>query len=415
MTKNHLIDKITAARAEPGMSLPAPFYTEHEIFLQDMKTVLGHQWLLVGHVSRIEKPGQYFVTEIADESIIVIRESASKINAFYNVCRHRGSRICLDHEGQKKRLTCPYHAWTYALDGSLYRARYMPEDFDSKLYGLKHCHLKEWHGLLFLSLAKQPLDFESNYAEFEPLAKLQGYANCRIADRRIYPTRANWKLVVENFIECYHCQPSHREYCAVHSADKLLAFGAGIGSGPEEAVSRFAPLMAEWESRASALGLPIGGVGGTNHFTQQQGARFPIKDATWYSETMDGKPACLKLMGEFQQRDCGQTALSFNPVSIVLASNDYGLMFRFIPRDSLNTDVEMTWLVAKDAVEGEDYDLNHLTAVWDITTCQDKTITENNQAGVLSRHYQPGPYSTLEGRNIQFKQWYLEQLSALEH
>ena len=403
---------ISQARENPKYSLPGPFYSDHAIFAGDVKAIFERQWLLVGHASRIPEPGQYFVTEIAAESIVVVRESPKQINAFYNVCRHRGSRICLDDEGKKKRLICPYHAWTYGLDGELIRARYMAEDFNPAQFGLHRCSLHEWHGLLFVYLGSNPPDFEDTYGDVEPLALLQGYSKARMTDRRVYPTHANWKLVVENFIECYHCQPAHREYCSVHSADKLLAFGAGSGSGPQEAVERFAPVMEAWNSRAQALGYPVGTFGGGNDVTLHQGARFPIKDENWVSETMDGKPACDLPMGEFTTTDGGQTAISFNPLSIVLASNDHAVMFRFIPRGVLHTDLELTWLVHADAVEGENYHLEHLTAVWDITTIQDKTITQNNQAGALSKHYQPGPYSTLEGRNITINKWYLEQLAA---
>lgn len=143
----------------------------------------------------------------------------------------------------------------------------------------------------------------------------------------------------------------------------------------------------------------------------QQAARYPINsDKGFLSETIDGRPACKKLMGDFNQADGGETALAFNPFSYVLASNDFAVMFRWTPQDEMNTDVEVTWLVHEDAEENVDYDPRNVAYVWDTTLKQDKKITEDNQSGVCSESYQPGPYSTQEARNVVFKQWYLDQL-----
>ena len=216
-------------------------------------------------------------------------------------------------------------------------------------------------------------------------------------------------------MECYHCQPAHPEYCVVHPQDQLLAFGAGPGSGSDEAAAAYQPTLDLWEAESSTMGYLNDTIdAGVFSLGMQQAVRYPINPQRGFlSETIDGSPACKKFMGDFRQADGGETALAFNPFSYVLASNDFAVMFRWTPRDEMNTDVEVTWLVHEDAEENVDYDPRKVVHVWDTTLKQDKKITEDNQAGVCSESYQPGPYSTQEARNVVFKQWYLDQLELL--
>ncbi len=415
MNGTECMDRLIAGQREnPGMTLDQAFYVSSRVFERDVERIFRQQWILVGHVSRIAGTGQYFLLEIANESIIVIRQSESVVSAFYNVCRHRGSRICLQPEGRRRMLTCPYHSWTYGLDGALKVARTMPEGFDPSQYALTPCQVRVHHGLIFLYLGSgQAPDFDSLYGETVPYLAQQGIAEAKTAARTDYPNAANWKLVVENFIECYHCAAAHPEYTSVHSEEKLKAFGAGPGSGSQEDVDRFQVVQEAWEQRTRESGNFVGILEPEHDaFAMHQAARFPINENGWLSETIDGTAACNRLMGAFQEHDGGQTAVSFNPFSYVLASNDYAVVFRFTPRDPLNTDIELTWLVHPDAEAEKDYEVAHLTRLWHVTTEQDKTITENNQLGVLSSAYRPGPYSSREARNIRFKHWYLDHLGA---
>ena len=179
------------------------FYCDDDVFALDMQKVVARKWLLVDHVSRIPEPGQFFVYEVGPESIIVIRDHDRKINALFNVCRHRGSLICVEKQGKRNRLTCPYHGWTYGLDGSLMAARFMPDDFKPMEHGLHPCHIRIHHGFIFLNLSpgEEP-DFEQDFTVFEPHLDFHGFADAKIAHKQSYPTAANWKLVVENFFEC---------------------------------------------------------------------------------------------------------------------------------------------------------------------------------------------------------------------
>jgi phenylpropionate dioxygenase-like ring-hydroxylating dioxygenase large terminal subunit len=393
-----------------GYSLEQPFYCSDEVFQRDMNRLISQRWLLVDHISRIPNKGDYFLFDIGEESIIIIRQSDEKINAFFNVCRHRGSRVCLEHQGNKGLLSCPYHAWTYELDGQLRPPRLMPEGFDRSQFGLHACHIKVMHGLIFICLSKDaPPDFEAEFTEFDEMLDFHGFADAKIAVKRNYPNQCNWKLVVENFLECYHCAPAHAEYCSVHPEDQLLAMGAGPGSGPVEAMEKYQPILDDWEAKSRAMGHPIPEIDhDENSLHLAQLARLPINDRNFAAETRDGKPASNRLMGKFKQCDHGETAFVFNPISYILATNDVAMMARFTPRDAVNTDVQLTWLVHKDAEEGVDYDVDNIAWVWDVTIKQDKIITEDNNAGIQSSRYQPGPYSTQEARVATFIRWYLK-------
>ena len=138
-------------RYEEGKTLPQEFYTDEEIFSDEMKKIYFKQWLMVDHVSRIPNPGDYFLFNAEKESIILIRGRDNQIRAFYNVCSHRGSRICLEEEGTKKLLVCPYHAWSFSAEGELKSARYMPDDFKMEDWGLKPCHMNIYQGLIFIN------------------------------------------------------------------------------------------------------------------------------------------------------------------------------------------------------------------------------------------------------------------------
>ncbi len=310
-----------------GYSLEQAFYCDDDVFRMDMERVISQQWLLVDHVSRIPRRGDYFLFRVGGEQIIIVRADENQVHALFNVCRHRGSRVCLEDEGRKRLLTCPYHAWSYNLDGSLKAARLMPDDFDQSQYGLHRCHLRVFHGLIFVCLSKEdPPDFDTTYAEFDEMLGFHGFSDAKIAVRRNYPNAANWKLVVENFIECYHCAPAHPEYCSVHPANQLLALGAGRGSGPEGALETYQPTLDEWEARTSALGHPSPCIERSpSTIDMAQLSRFPINDRNFDSETRTGEPACTKLMGKFTECDHGETAFSFNPISYILASNDFAM------------------------------------------------------------------------------------------
>jgi phenylpropionate dioxygenase-like ring-hydroxylating dioxygenase large terminal subunit len=395
-----------AAHTRSGYSLDQRFYCDAEVFAADMREIVMRKWIVAGHVDQVRRKGDYFLFKVGQESIIIVRSDETTINAFYNVCRHRGSVICTEPHGRVTRLTCPYHAWSYGLDGALLAARLMPVDFAKEDNGLHRCHVRVFHGFIFLNLSEQqPVDFDATFADLGSYLDFHGFADARIAHAASYPTDANWKLVVENFVECYHCSPAHPEFVSMHPPQALVAFGAGPSSGPAAAVDQYLPTLKAWEERAAALGRPIGTVDdGPESSHLRLLMQRTIREG-YESETQDGRPAS-SLMGKRVAFDQGRMYLSFSPFTQLVATNDFAVLFRFTPRSTLETDVDLFWLVDGKAT---DVDVEKMIWGWDQTTKQDKVITENNQAGILSTRYRPGRYSDHERRVMTFQRWYLGQ------
>jgi phenylpropionate dioxygenase-like ring-hydroxylating dioxygenase large terminal subunit len=396
------------AQTREGFSLPQGFYTRDEVFAADIDAIVTRKWLVAGHVAQIPNKGDYFVFKVGGEQILVLRENADSVRAFYNVCRHRGSTLCAAESGNARVLVCPYHAWSFGLDGALMSARLMPEDFNKAENGLHPCHVRVFHGLIFICMSEdEPEDFDATFADLDPVLDYHGFDEARIAHAASYPTAANWKLVVENFLECYHCVPAHPEFVSMHPPDALLAVGAGPSSGPSEAVERYAPVLEAWKEQAEALGRPVYTIDEgpeTSHMRMM--IQRTIREG-FLTETQDGQPAA-PLMGKRQDWDMGRMHITFSPFSHVVAGSDFAMIFRFTPRSAMQTDVDVIWLVDGKA---ETVDIEKMTWGWHSTTLQDKTITEANQQGILSSRYQPGRYSTQERGLITFQQWYLRHLA----
>ena len=407
MTQTDLMSRL-AANTRVGYSFDQEFYTSDAVFKADFDQVISQKWILAGHVSKIPNKGDYFVFKIGGEQIIIIRENAESVHAFFNVCRHRGSTICQAESGNAPRLVCPYHAWTFGLDGRLISARLMPADFDKSENSLFACHIRVFHGLIFINMSEgTPVDFDATFGDIGAILDYHGLADARIAYAGSYPTTANWKLVIENFFECYHCVPSHPEFCSMHASESIVAVGAGPSSGPADAIASIAPKLKAWEDCAAALGRPIGNIDEPPTSSHLRLMMQRMNKPGWAAETQDGS-APAPLMGKRTQPDGGRMHLSFSPFSQIVADDHFAILFLFTPRSALESDVEMIWLVDGRANEAE-VDVEKMIWGYHATTTQDKVITENNQAGILSSRYRPGRYSDQEGSVIKFQQWYLAQ------
>ena len=387
--------------------LEQPFYVNKEIFELDLETFFYNQWVFVGHASRIPNKGDYFLFSIGNESIIIIRENNEKINCFFNVCRHRGSHICLEDEGRVRKLICPYHAWGYDLGGNLINAKMMEKNFNPKDWNLKKCYSQVFEGLVFINLSEKPSEFKNFIKPIKPFIELHGLGRAKIADRKIYPTKGNWKLALDNFHECYHCQPSHPEYCHVHSRDYIQSYGAGSNTGPKS--KEFNKKLKIWNKKVKKLGY-LTGEFSEDKFSEffRSAERTPFSNGK-LSETKSGKPAST-LMGEFNEFDGGYTTIGPSPFNSIIMSNDFATTFTFIPKGPNDTDIEIMWLVNENAIEGVDYNMEELTWMWHKTTLEDKRIIEDNQKGVLSKKYEPGPLSEMEMGLEKLKIWYLKHL-----
>ena len=398
---------------QEGKTLPQNFYTDENIFSEEMKSVYFQQWLMVDHVSRIKEPGNYFVFEAEKESIIIIRGRDNEIRAFYNVCTHRGSRICLDEEGTKNLLVCPYHAWSFSSEGKLKAARHMPDDFAKEDYGLKECHLKIFEGLIFINLSMDtPMDFDEFISPLKEIISFHNTGKSKIVSRKKYPTKANFKLVLENFQECYHCANAHPEFSTIHEKDWVYTMGAGLGTAPEKDTEEYLKKISPWVEGCKKKGIPsetyLETEDGLKQGLNRYFDRTPIGNGH-LSQTKSGKPAST-LMGKFKDFDGGLSQVSFNPFSCCYFTNDFGVMFVFKPTSTLESEVELIWLVNEDAKEGDDFNVDDITFIWDVTTQEDTMIIENNQKGLLSQSFTPGVLSENESAVTYFYNWYFTNM-----
>jgi len=385
----------------PGRALAREFYTDPGIFERDMESMLLRHWFCAGHVASVPRPGDFLLVEMGAESVIIVRTHEGAIRALLNVCRHRGSRVCSARSGRAAaaRLTCPYHAWSYDLDGRLVTAREMSEGFERDQFNLKSLAVRVAQGLIFTTFAETPLDFGPAEEALAKSAGVHGWAAAKVAHRESYSIAANWKLALENYMECYHCQPAHPEFSKRHA----LARPARQNEALERA----------GRARAEALGIYIADIDqyGCRAATGAESASVfrSVLFSGVASGTPDDRPIG-RMMGDFAEADGNTTYFDIGPVSDFLAYPDHGVIYRFVPRAAQHTEMEVIWLVHEDAVDGEDYTLDQLTWLWKTTSDEDKRIVEMNQAGVNSRYFEPGPYSLQESFARRFVDWYLEAL-----
>jgi len=384
-----------------GCALQQVFYSDPSIYALDMERIFMRRWLCVGHESRIPNSGDFFVHDIAGESLIIVRGADRVVRALVNVCRHRGSEVCYEKEGHAKVLVCPYHAWAYELDGSLRSARQMNEDLDKSEYGLAQIHVRILEGLIFVCFADDPPKLNHGEQTLRASLGRYGWADARVAHRAIYSVDANWKLAMENYFECYHCGPAHPEFARHHATERYLTVEAK-------------DLRERAHARAKEMGIEIPYVANWPWaIAPGEEIADSFHDATYpgsVTGSEDGQRVA-PLMGDFTDYDGGFSYVDLGPASTFLAYPDYGVIYLFIPRNIQQTDMEIIWLVRRDAREGVDYERDRLIWMWDVTSIADKRIIDHNQKGVNSRYYRPGPYSPMEEMPRAMTEWYLQQIA----
>ena len=201
----------------PGYSLDQRFYTDADIYELELERIIYRHWIFAGHESQLPEPGDFRVLNVAGESAILVRGQDGEIKGFANVCRHRGSLVCLEEKGHTDKFSCPYHGWMYDIDGNLFAARNMPDDFDMAAHSLKTVSVGIVHGLIFVCFTDDPLSLDGCREELaEPMAMFD-FPNLKVAAQKTYDIPANWKLSVENYQECYHCATAHPEYARMHT------------------------------------------------------------------------------------------------------------------------------------------------------------------------------------------------------
>ncbi len=340
------------------MTLPGRYYTDPAIFRAELERFYFGRWIHAGRTERLRSPGDYFLCDVAGESVIVTRSSDGALQAFFNVCRHRGTRMCMAPEGAfEGRIRCPYHGWTYALDGSLISAPNLDQPgFSRADYPLHSVAINTWEGHIFLNFAPQHRPVLEQLGDLpEKLAPWRMH-ELRLDRRIVYDVKANWKLIVANYNECLHCPILHP------ALNRLTDY---LGADNQAPTPDY--------------------VGGSMGFRG---------DAETMSVDGVRRRACLPGLSEAQRKLVAYYAIY--PNLLVSLHPDYMMTHTLWPKAVDRTEIVCEWHFHPDEIAKPNFEAADAIEFWDQTNREDWAISEQSQLGISSRAYTPGPYSKRE-------------------
>ncbi len=357
--------------ARGSRTLPRQYYVSPEIYQLESDRIFSGQWLCVASADDVREAGSFLLVEIEGESLILARDADERVRCFYNVCRHRGALVCQQPRGSSvKSFSCPYHAWSYDLTGRLIAAPHMEEceDFSKSDYSLNAVATAIWEGIVFVNFSATPVPFKQ---AFEPL--LGKFADWAISDlvsvkQLAYTVRANWKLLFQNYSECYHCPRVHP---ALNAMSAFQTASNDLLSGP-------------------FLGGPMQLADGVE------------------SMTGDGR-ACGRILPGLSETDRRRVYYYTLFPSVFLSPHpDYVLVHRLSRIDVETTHITCDFLFPCDVAGDARFDPTPAIEFWDQTNLQDWHVCELSQRGIASRSYAPAPYSNLESTVAEFDGHYLD-------
>ena len=398
----------SAQLKKPGFAIDPYFYRSHVTYEAELEHIIFKSWLYAGHISQIAKNGDYFLFDIGEDSIIISRDNRGQIGAIHNICRHRGARVCEEPSGNRKAFVCPYHGWAYGNDGHLKSAREMDqlEGFKCEDYALKKVRFVVFQGMIFINCDADAPDFVAPLENISRQLGAYDLENAKVAERKTYRINANWKLVLENYLECYHCSSSHRQYAKLHTleapSEKVKPINRAMWARAEEITG--VPGIAEEYYGYYNDAAAFGACSYTSRYALYEGFK---------TGSRDGQPVA-PLMGNMQGYDGGAGDFQMGPLTFMLNNPDHCVLYRFIPRNLTETDMEVVWYVNGDAVEGVDYEAEKVAWLWHHTSLEDEYIILRNSEGVNSRFFEPGPYHPeYEATLMEFISWYLKALASV--
>ncbi|WP_344395113.1 aromatic ring-hydroxylating dioxygenase subunit alpha [Streptomyces vastus] len=362
-------------------TLPGDHYTDPEVFALEQERIFEARWFCAARASQLAKPGQFRTYQIGRESVLISRSRDGSIRAFLNICRHRGAKLCTAESGEVKRaFQCPYHAWTYGLDGKLVAAPNLTSmpDIDRVEYGLINVHVREWLGYVWVCLADTPPSFEEDVmgAVTERLGAAEsieryGIDNLEVGKRIVYDVKANWKLIIENFMECYHCATIHPELTEV-----LPEFADGFAA----------------------------------QYYVGHGAEF---GAEVQGFTVDGSEGLDRIPGVAEDQDRRYYAITVTPQVFINLVPDHVIFHRMYPMAVDRTIVECDWLYLPDVVESGK-DVSRSVELFHRVNQQDFDACERTQPGMSSRAYAKGGVLVPSEHHIgAFHTWVQDKLGAI--
>jgi len=360
-------------------TLPAGYYTSPAYFAREQERLFRQLWLFVGRDDDAPSAGRYVTHRIAGAEVLIVRDEAGTLRAFHNVCRHRGTLLCPDAAGQVLGFVqCPYHSWTYRLDGVLYKAPHMERvsGFRVDDWPLLPIALDTWDGNVFIHLG-DPSGPRPSLREYLDGVDTR-FQNWRMGElrtvaTRTYQLRANWKLIIANYHECLHCANAH-------------------------------PQLVK-------LSHPLSGDNEPPH-------------PTWLGAAMDLMPGCATLstsseplraplpgLDDEQRRRVYYYALL--PMLLINPHPDYVVTFMLNAIGPDRTDITCHWLMHPDEIARPGFDPGDAVEFWDVTNRQDWALSDRAQAGISSMGYRPGPYSNREELLSAFDRWVIDRVGEL--
>jgi glycine betaine catabolism A len=342
--------------------LPPRVFHDPDIFAYEQESWFATTWLCVGREEDVAQPGTYLLARVAEESVMVVRARDGRLRAFNNVCRHRGATILDEPEGvsgRVVRLQCPYHAWIYDLDGSLRRAPHTEqiEDFESAEYGLHSIRLETWQGFVFVNLSAEAPALGDYLADLPAHLERHAVGELRRARRIEYDVSANWKVIAENYSECYHCPGVHPQLNRLSPYDQ----GQNLESkGP------WAGGWMELIDEANTMSTD-----GASH----------------------GRPPLTGISAEDQRRIF---YFVLWPNLLISLHPDYVMTHQVWPVDAGHSRVVCEWFFEPETMARPDFDPTDAVDFWDLTNRQDWAVCERQQEGTRSRAYVAGRYSLME-------------------
>jgi Rieske 2Fe-2S family protein len=348
-----------------SFTLPAEAYTSDDVFAWEGRAFFEEGWVCVGRSADLAEVGARRAVQVASESLLLVRADGGELNAFFNVCRHRGHQLLevgtCDHG---RVIRCPYHAWVYGLDGSLRGAPHFGDrvGFDKNDYPLVRTQAVEWQGWVFINPSGDAPDFYDYIGNLDEHVCDHEPARLISAEHHDYVIEANWKIITENYHECYHCPQIHPELCRVTPPD------SGYSVEPTGAWAGGSMDLMDHAETMSASGASLG---------------VPMRrlDAT--------KRRQVFYFGVF-------------PNLLISLHPDYVMTHRIEPVAPGRSLIECEWLFPPEALEKDGFDPSYAADFWDVTNRQDWGACEAVQRGVASRGYRQGPLARAEDDVYQF-------------
>jgi Rieske 2Fe-2S family protein len=402
------------ATRTPGHGMNGALFGREDIFENDVHIFFNQHWILVGVTADIPEPGDVSTIDIGKSSILLVRDDDEQIQAFRNVCRHRGARLKPAGKSTVGMLVCPYHQWTYDLDGSLKHAAHMGKDFNANCRSLIPVHTKVVGAHIFVCLGDQPPEDIAHLEQtMSPRFAPYNMTHTKIAHESEIIENGNWKLVIENNRECYHCAGTHPELTASFLPEDFGFCADGLSEESLKALDEYEQRNAAAKKSWEAEGFVCDAVEhlDVDAVTQFRTQRLVIA-GNGESQTLDTRVACTKLFGDLTRRDLGDVHLwTHNSWTHVMS--DHAVIAYIIPLEPGKTLVRTKWLVSADAVEGADYNVDRLVEVWNATNLQDADLVAITHSGTQDPAYSPGPFSAFTESYVdQFSRWYAARLAA---